>query len=135
MSRLQFAQGDGPGQYEPFMNLDRYSGATLFCPDCGKGMSIHRNHTISDGGIVTPSIVCPQPGCGFHDFGDFVGWLPLLRFAQGQRYAKEEVASLAGMAETPEIPEGCEGDPDFERGYHHHLDQSDAPTSDKGTKV
>jgi hypothetical protein len=33
-------------------------------------------HTIADDGTVTPSVVCPYEGCGFHEFIQLEGWQP-----------------------------------------------------------
>ncbi len=40
---------------------------------CNHGMNI-RNHTIASDGTVSPSVVCPHPGCGWHVFVRLVGW-------------------------------------------------------------
>lgn len=39
----------------------------------GHGLSLNR-HTIQDDGTVTPSVVCPLTGCGFHEFVKLEGW-------------------------------------------------------------
>ena len=39
-------------------------------------------------------------------------------FRKGQKYAQQENGALAGMAEMPDMPEGCEDDPDFQAGYY-----------------
>ncbi len=33
-------------------------------------------HTIADDGTVTPSTVCPEPGCDFHEHVILEGWVP-----------------------------------------------------------
>jgi hypothetical protein len=48
--------------------------ATMTCPD-GHGM-ILRNHRIAANGMVSPSVVCPNPACGFHEFVRLDGWTP-----------------------------------------------------------
>lgn len=42
---------------------------------CGNGhaMSI-AGHTINQAGLVTPSLVCPVEGCGWHVWGKLEGW-------------------------------------------------------------
>lgn len=44
---------------------------------CGNG---HRamldDHVISADGSVTPSLVCPEPGCGWHENVKLEGWTP-----------------------------------------------------------
>ena len=32
------------------------------------------DHTIADDGTVSPSVVCPRPGCDFHDHIRLVDW-------------------------------------------------------------
>ncbi len=50
------------------------------------------------------------------------------RYEAGRAYAKEEMAALAGMlTRVPEVPEGCEGNSDFEEGYYAYLDEPDGP--------
>jgi hypothetical protein len=51
------------------------------------------------------------------------------RHEAGRKYAKQECAALAGMAEDPKMPEECENDPDFEAGYQAYLEDPDAPST------
>jgi len=53
-----------PGRGEYFKGKD---GSIIFCcPICKTLFGINSPvHTISDTGVITPSVVCPQ-GCGFH---------------------------------------------------------------------
>lgn len=37
----------------------------ICCPGCGK--SAYLDHEISEGGKVSPSVVCPD-NCGFHEY-------------------------------------------------------------------
>lgn len=46
--------------------------AEVTCP-LGHGMTL-KGHSISSTGIVRPSIVCPKPGCSFHEFAALDGW-------------------------------------------------------------
>jgi hypothetical protein len=46
--------------------------AELTCP-YGHGL-ILRGHSVSSEGIVHPSVVCPHPGCSFHEFVRLDGW-------------------------------------------------------------
>ncbi len=32
------------------------------------------DHTIAKDGTVSPSVVCPRGGCGFHDYIRLIGW-------------------------------------------------------------
>lgn len=45
------------------------------CPNghiCGLGGP--SGHVIDAAGNVSPSVVCPRPGCGFHDHVRLLGW-------------------------------------------------------------
>ena len=46
--------------------------ALLSCPD-GHIASLSQ-HTIAADGTVSPSVVCPEPGCDFHEHVRLVGW-------------------------------------------------------------
>lgn len=48
--------------------------AIACCPH-GHVASLY-DHEIASDGTVTPSVVCPTPGCSFHDQVRLVGWLP-----------------------------------------------------------
>ena len=48
------------------------------------------------------------------------------RYEAGRKYAKQECAALAGAAETPEVPEDCLDDSDFEAGYNAYLEEPDS---------
>lgn len=44
------------------------------CPDCAAvGML---DHDVADDGAVSPSLVCPREGCGFHAWARLGGWRP-----------------------------------------------------------
>ena len=47
--------------------------AMAICPNGHEGAL--DNHTIADDGVVTPSVVCPEKKCGFHDYIQLAGWL------------------------------------------------------------
>ncbi len=34
------------------------------------------DHTIAADGTVSPSLVCPEPGCSWHVTAKLVGWKP-----------------------------------------------------------
>lgn len=44
------------------------------CPKCNQTGLL--NHEIADDGTVTPSVQCPETGCGFHEMIKLVGWEP-----------------------------------------------------------
>lgn len=70
-------------QGEPFLDrgvwkggtIDSVHTATVSCPDCGRGASLS-DHEIAVDGKVSPSLVCPHDGCGFHEFVQLEGWKP-----------------------------------------------------------
>ena len=43
----------------------------LICP---KGHIGQLDHTIAEDGTVSPSVVCPESGCGFHEYVRLEGW-------------------------------------------------------------
>lgn len=44
---------------------------------CSNGhVGILTDHTIDYDGKVNPSLVCPEDGCGFHEFVQLNGWKP-----------------------------------------------------------
>lgn len=45
------------------------------CPKCGNAAALD-DHTISQDGIVNPSVVCPFDGCDFHDYVKIVDYKP-----------------------------------------------------------
>ena len=49
--------------------------ALFCCPKCGEAASLF-GHTIAVDGTVTPSVVCPQEGCTFHEFIRLEAWKP-----------------------------------------------------------
>lgn len=46
--------------------------ASMTCPN-GHTLTL-RNHSISQEGNVSPSVVCPGTGCGFHEWVRLDGW-------------------------------------------------------------
>lgn len=49
---------------------------TVIVDPNGHYLSIYK-HTISQDGTVTPSVVCPVDGCGFHEVVRLDGWMGL----------------------------------------------------------
>lgn len=43
---------------------------------CPQGHTGTLDHEIDDRGVVTPSVVCPEDGCGFHEHIKLNGWRP-----------------------------------------------------------
>ena len=49
--------------------------AVIVCPDCGTHYSLGFGvHKIGDDGTVSPSVVCTQTPCHFHEFIKLDGW-------------------------------------------------------------
>lgn len=46
--------------------------AEVTCPR-GHGMVL-KGHSVSKTGVVRPSIVCPDPGCSFHEYALLENW-------------------------------------------------------------
>ena len=46
--------------------------AEVTCPN-GHGLTL-KGHSVSAGGVVRPSVVCPSRGCAFHEFVELSGW-------------------------------------------------------------
>lgn len=47
--------------------------AMAVCPNGHEGSL--DDHAIAEDGVVTPSVVCPEKKCGFHDYVQLEGWL------------------------------------------------------------
>lgn len=54
--------------------------ATMSCPDCGNFASLS-NHIINGVGQVSPSMVCPNKECNFHEYITLEGWKPNAKVA------------------------------------------------------
>ena len=49
--------------------------AEMSCPTCGKSLMMSRAvHSVDAAGTVSPSMVCPYPPCGFHEFIQLEEW-------------------------------------------------------------
>lgn len=57
--------------WAPLRDGDRKS-ATVVCP--AGHLGVLTDHTIADDGTVTPSVVCPEQGCGWHEHIRLGGW-------------------------------------------------------------
>lgn len=66
----RIARGDTEAQAGRWRPLGKK--AMLSCPSCGKELTL-TPYTIGDGGIVSPSVVCPH-GCGFHEYVMLEAW-------------------------------------------------------------
>jgi hypothetical protein len=69
---------DGKGEPPPLhwaachpSTMKRFK-AQLTCPN-GHGLTL-RSHSIDSSGAVFPSVVCPSPGCTFHQYVSLQDW-------------------------------------------------------------
>lgn len=60
-----------PLTWLPLKDKARLS-ASFICPNGHDGTLL--DHTIAPDGAVSPSVVCPQEGCTFHDSVRLEGW-------------------------------------------------------------
>ncbi len=76
---IEFERSPGPtppkGKWTPILRAKALPSALLACPTCGSQGSLH-DHDISSEGHVTPSVVCSQEGCTFHDYAKLTDWPP-----------------------------------------------------------
>lgn len=61
-----------PGTWKGLQTDSRRS-ASFTCPECQQ-IAYLLNHRIGDDGKISPSVVCPTVGCGFHEFIKLEGW-------------------------------------------------------------
>jgi len=68
--------GDFPRGTWRLTKRDGFYVANFSCPRCGArgGLGHGTNHTIADDGSVSPSVVCDDAACGYHDFIKLDGW-------------------------------------------------------------
>ena len=62
-----------PGTWHGGVKADGTRTASICCPECKKIASL-TDHEIRSCGVVTPSVVCPRDGCGWHVFVQLEGW-------------------------------------------------------------
>lgn len=75
---LDRSDGWAPGRWRRwkhpvFPGPVHHDTAGLQCPTCGRLFCL-ANHAIAADGSVSPSVVCPHPGCSFHEFVRLLGW-------------------------------------------------------------
>lgn len=49
------------------------SSIVVRCPQCSK-IAVVGSHEVAIDGTVTPSLVCPTEGCGFHEWVKLEEW-------------------------------------------------------------
>lgn len=63
------------GKWQPITS-DGEKTALIYCPNCGDfKASLAGTHKISEEGIVTPSLVCGNGDCDFHEHIKLQGWV------------------------------------------------------------
>jgi hypothetical protein len=72
---LEIPQGawDKKGTWKGLRSESGKRTANLCCPKCGQNATLH-DHEIASDGTVRPSVVCPYPGCTFHERIKLIGW-------------------------------------------------------------
>lgn len=68
---------DDTGTAAPSWEALDATSAIVICPNghnCAIGVPGITRHTIASDGTVNPSVVCPEDGCGFHEFVRLEGW-------------------------------------------------------------
>lgn len=70
--RAQPGDTSTPGTWRQLDDQGKRS-ASINCPQCGRGGTL-TDHEIAPDGTITPSVVCPHPGCSYHDMGKLDGW-------------------------------------------------------------
>lgn len=64
---------DAPGMWwRPVRTAEGAQTAWVKAP-CGHEFSLTK-HGIRPDGVVSPSVVCPEKGCAFHDYLSLLGW-------------------------------------------------------------
>lgn len=59
-----------PGEHEVL----KYDFALVTCTKGHTCRLVTKIHSIAKDGTLSPSLVCPVPGCTFHEFVRLVGW-------------------------------------------------------------
>jgi hypothetical protein len=62
-----------PGTWKALQNIRKGLSATFACPKCHMVGSLS-DHEIAPDGTVTPSVVCPNEACDFHEYIQLEGW-------------------------------------------------------------
>lgn len=75
---IEFDKGKRPideTQRQKWLPLKTSEGGYTAYAVCPNGhLGILSDHMIDDDGKVSPSVVCPAPGCNFHDYVRLKGW-------------------------------------------------------------
>jgi hypothetical protein len=74
--RVALRRASSPGERRPGTWWPWLAGesqrVTVWCGACGRSATI--DHDIAADGTVTPSLMCPYDGCGWHVFARLEGW-------------------------------------------------------------
>jgi len=74
---MDLVRSTGPFDTNPneWLPVKRPGSTDTATVTCGKGHNgLIDEHEISDDGTVTPSVVCTEDGCGWHENIALVGW-------------------------------------------------------------
>ena len=55
------------------LNTEKGMSARMHCPGCFGELTL-TGHSITEKGEVTPSVVCPEESCTYHEFVTLVDW-------------------------------------------------------------
>lgn len=67
--------GEQPRTWNYLRDWHKNISASIYCSNGHYG--ILTDHTIESDGAVKPSVVCPEPGCDFHEYISLKGWNPI----------------------------------------------------------
>lgn len=77
--RKNTTRNNVPYTWRTLLNEGKLSASIV----CKKGhYGILADHEIDKRGIVTPSVVCPEKGCDFHEFITLEDWNKMLKLHQ-----------------------------------------------------
>ena len=75
---IEATRAKGPFEMEPhqWLPVKTPSGPKATFTDTKGHEGLLTDHDIAADGTVTPSVVCTEEDCGFHDWVKLVGWAP-----------------------------------------------------------
>lgn len=75
-TRCPDAEFPKPGTWRP-VKVDGSRSAVIACPNaCGFKSALGYSHKIASDGTVSPSVICGNEACDFHDWIKLEGWTP-----------------------------------------------------------
>ncbi len=70
---IPYSPDEKPGTWTELLTVDKFRSANINCPKCNRVATLIRC-SIDSEGIVTPSIICPNLDCSFHEMVKLEGW-------------------------------------------------------------